>query len=58
MHIILLKRIHVADIPLVLRMHFWESGAAAERPGSADSAVGAEGRGSVNEVDQGPHSSP
>lgn len=46
------------DIPLVLRMHFWENGAALERPGSADSAAGAEGRGSVNGVDQGPHSSP
>lgn len=46
------------DLPLVLRMHFWESDAALVKPGSADSAAGAEGHGSVNEVDQGPHSSP
>lgn len=39
-------------------MHFWESGAALERPGSADSAEEAEEHGSVNEVDQGPHSNP
>lgn len=42
----------------MLRMHFWESGAALERPGSADSAGEAEGHGSVNEVDRGPRSSP
>lgn len=48
----------MTDIPLVPRMRFWENGAALERPGSADSAAGAEGHGSVNEVDQGPHSSP
>lgn len=42
----------------MLRMHFWGNGTALERTGSADSAAVAEGHGSVNEVDQGPHSSP
>lgn len=42
----------------MLKMLSWESGAAWERPNSADNAEGAEEHGTVGEGALGPHSNP